>query len=1383
MPPIRALLVLSIIGLGASLLRAADVPASLDTSVFRRDNLIAWCIVPFDGKKRNSVDRAALLKQLEFKHFAYDFRAEHVPTFEQEIEACRQQGVSLDAWWFPSSMNDSARHILDVCRRQRIQPELWVTGGGAATKTPEEQQQRVAQEAARIRSIAEAAAQQGMRVGLYNHGGWFGEPENQLAIIEQLKLPNVGIIYNLHHGHDHLDRFAALLDKMKPHLLALNLNGMNRQGDKQGQKILQLGQGELDLALLKIIAQSGYRGRLGIIGHTNDDAEARLRDNLDGLDWLVRQLNGQPAGAKPQPRTPVPLKSTVSATPAPAGAPRLLAAPRDEYRTLPLTVELRARVRSATHYNILLAHEPKSSAAHWELFTMPQTGHLTVYLPGRKPDHVRSTFNLNDGQSHDVALLYEPQRVRLFVDGQSVADTVIAAPSAPPPTPATGGLAFLSLVEGNLLCDGTLDEVRLSRGLREIKPRGTAPLTADADTVGLWLFARDNPGDVLDHSPLKNPAKLVATAAAASSAQPMPPPGPHLKGVDPRWTVSLIDQSPNEVYMGVKVDQDNCVFVSGREGVFVFEPQADGRYGPRRELLRFPQDSIIMGLEFRERDLYVLTANALYRVSEGRVRRTGLQPQRILWGLPLDLHVSFHCLAWGPDGDLYLTHGDPLLQYGDWSRADHWGHWTLYCGVDEKPLPYTGQGAVLRLKHDGTDVRVVATGLRGPVGLAFDRHGNLFTNDNDHESRADRYAPAKLLHVVQGIDFGWPRGWMASKSPDRYDLVEPVCSDLGRGVPCDMLWYDHPHLGETVRERLLLCRWDRFAVTAFKLAPRGTTFVAQEETVLTGDSNARPTGIAQSRDGRLFVTNLYMTGNMAAPYCASDLVMVSRTASAAAEPTTTASTTSTTRSTALDFQDPHARQLAAHTLAQSATIDQLAQRVQSGSVTEQLLGVLAMGQRLTVPSVDYVPPESVKLFYPKESAFFKRQQRFHGRDQAIDLADQRRVGSFTTAEWWQATEHSAEQERCFELLCNATANGDDAVRLQAAYYLSLLKDPRSEPLLNSTQQDVLVRRLSQGRVMPIERVWSVGPFADGADTSLAQRHPPEQGTLDLSASYGPLAWQQQSASLPTDTSARQSTYRLFRISSGSRQAALLTLPLAEPFRVWLNGQLLGERLAGGDAPRVLLDLQPGSNDLLVRAQVVKASASWTVQALAALEIGLPEKLDSAELAQRLRAAASSATGAAVPSEFLAVDWASAALSGNAVEGRRLFGTLGCAKCHAIVAEQKGGGAPSLFEARRRFTVPHLVESLLLPSRQVAEPFRAQTIVTRDGLTLTGLVVNETSAALELVLPDTQRRTLDKKQIEQREPTQLSPMPAALVKTPDELKHLLAYILSERPTPP
>jgi sugar phosphate isomerase/epimerase len=169
--------------------------------------------------------------------------------------------------------------------------------------TGKDQAAKVEAAAKALKPIAEEAATLGCTVALYNHGGWFGEPANLVAIIEALKLKNVGIVYNQHHGHDHFDKFPELLKLMKPHLLALNLNGSIKGGDKVGKKIVPIGAGELDLTLLKAIRDSGYTGPIGILGHTNDDAADRLADNLDGLRWILPEVNGKEPGPRPTYRT------------------------------------------------------------------------------------------------------------------------------------------------------------------------------------------------------------------------------------------------------------------------------------------------------------------------------------------------------------------------------------------------------------------------------------------------------------------------------------------------------------------------------------------------------------------------------------------------------------------------------------------------------------------------------------------------------------------------------------------------------------------------------------------------------------------------------------------------------------------------------------------------------------------------------------------------------------------------------------------------------------------------------------------------------------------------------------------------------------------------
>src|SRR6185369_16098070 len=140
----------------------ADSPRLLPgNELFARSNLVAWCIVPFDAGKRAPEERAAMLEKLGFKYFAYDYRAEQIPTFDAEMDALKRHHIELLAWWFPTTLNDEAKQILEVIKRHQLHPQLWVMGGGDPTKSEAEQKERIATEAKRIRSIAEAAGQIG----------------------------------------------------------------------------------------------------------------------------------------------------------------------------------------------------------------------------------------------------------------------------------------------------------------------------------------------------------------------------------------------------------------------------------------------------------------------------------------------------------------------------------------------------------------------------------------------------------------------------------------------------------------------------------------------------------------------------------------------------------------------------------------------------------------------------------------------------------------------------------------------------------------------------------------------------------------------------------------------------------------------------------------------------------------------------------------------------------------------------------------------------------------------------------------------------------------------------------------------------------------------
>ncbi len=521
----------------------AQAPAP-SPDLFAQNNLAAWCIVPFDAKKRGPEERAAMLEKLGLRQFVYDYRKEHIPQWDEELTALKRHHIALVGWWFPGSLNDEARQTLALFQRHDVSPQLWVTGnGGAITVTsPEDQAARIAKEVQRLKPICEAAAPLGCKVALYNHGAWFGEPENAIAIVTALKasgIQNVGLVYNLHHGHAHLDRLEKVLPQMLPHLLFLNLNGMDQKGDTKGRKILPLGIGTEDIRVLRIIRASGYSGPIGLLNHTDEDAEGRLLDNLDGLRWLLPQLDDAPPGPKPTYRTwketsatsPSTSKSTASLVRQGTGVPSineefgkalsggLLIPGSEAYRTLPLTIECRARLNSKDQFNILAACDPKNSSTHWELYTYAGSGFFSLYLPGRGGEY-RSNVNICDGQWHNLIANIEEHSISLWVDGKLVLEKPIQPLKG---TSQPGDLALGRLVEGTLGCDGLIDDVRLSRGV--MKPRkGEHPRQRMDITIGLWHF-----NDLTDRP-----------ASAADLSIPPPPPfhpplAPLDKSMDRHW--------------------------------------------------------------------------------------------------------------------------------------------------------------------------------------------------------------------------------------------------------------------------------------------------------------------------------------------------------------------------------------------------------------------------------------------------------------------------------------------------------------------------------------------------------------------------------------------------------------------------------------------------------------------------------------------------------------------------------------------------------------------------------------------------------------------------------------------------------------------------------
>jgi len=274
------------------------------------DTLAAWCVVPYDDRERTPRERADVLAALGIDALAWDWRDEHVEQFGEQLDALAERSLALAAIWAPTAPTHGGDGMVSPALERQVReasgrnlrPQLWACAEfGAPGPAPTDGDPRAY--ATLLEPVARLADEVGMQLALYNHLGWLGEPDNQLRVLEELArrgYKNTGIVYMQHHGHAHVDDFPAMWGRVQHRVVALGLNG-TRDGAHWGNgKVLPYGHGPRDLELARIIEASGWHGLTTVLGHTMDDIEARLSDDLEGLDWIARAL----AARIPEPRWP-----------------------------------------------------------------------------------------------------------------------------------------------------------------------------------------------------------------------------------------------------------------------------------------------------------------------------------------------------------------------------------------------------------------------------------------------------------------------------------------------------------------------------------------------------------------------------------------------------------------------------------------------------------------------------------------------------------------------------------------------------------------------------------------------------------------------------------------------------------------------------------------------------------------------------------------------------------------------------------------------------------------------------------------------------------------------------------------------------------------------
>ncbi len=135
-------------------------------------------------------------------------------------------------------------------------------------------------------------------------------------------------------------------------------------------------------------------------------------------------------------------------------------------------------------------------------------------------------------------------------------------------------------------------------------------------------------------------------------------------------------------------------------------------------------------------------------------------------------------------------------------------------------------------------------------------------------------------------------------------------------------------------------------------------------------------------------------------------------------------------------------------------------------------------------------------------------------------------------------------------------------------------------------------------------------------------------------------------------------------------------------------------------------------------------------------------------------------------------------------GRQLFATAMCANCHVCGVEGRPVG-PDLTTVGRRFSRREVLESIIEPSKVIADAFRDVVILRNDGTITTGRIVQNDFRESKLILAigdltSSRLQTIPKAEIESWSESPISSMPTGLLDalTRQEINDLLAFLLAE-----